>query len=66
MHAEARLRLLWQALVRTARLAVGVPDYATYVEHMRRAHPGVAPMDAETFFRDRLQARYGRGRSRCC
>ena len=25
--------------VRTARLMVGVPDYQTYVEHRRQAHP---------------------------
>ena len=56
----------WSLAVRTARLAVGVPDYDTYVAHVRLHHPGEAPMDREDFFKERLQARYGRGRSRCC
>jgi uncharacterized short protein YbdD (DUF466 family) len=56
----------WQALVRGARLAVGVPDYDTYVAHLRREHPGREPMSREAFFRERMDARYGRGRSRCC
>lgn len=54
----------WMA--RTARLAIGLPDYAGYVEHLRRAHPGTPPMSAEAFARERMEARYGRGRSRCC
>ncbi|WP_407909819.1 YbdD/YjiX family protein [Lysobacter claricitrinus] len=56
----------WGRLVHAARLAVGIPDYGAYLEHMRRSHPATAPMDETAFFRDRLQARYGRGRSRCC
>lgn len=65
-RADAAVRRAWRVLVRAARLAVGVPDYAAYVAHLRRAHPGTEPMDERAFFRDRLQARYGRGRSRCC
>lgn len=55
-----------RSLARAARLAIGVPDYAGYVEHARRAHPGMPPMTEAEFVRDRLQARYARGRSRCC
>lgn len=62
----SRLHALWTLLVQTARLVVGVPDYDRYVAHMRRLHPGTAPMDREAFFADRLRARYGRGASRCC
>lgn len=57
---------VWHRLVQAARLAVGIPDYGAYLEHMRRTHPAVAPMDEAAFFRERVQARYGRGRSRCC
>ncbi|MFC0678875.1 YbdD/YjiX family protein [Lysobacter korlensis] len=71
-HAEA-LRAVrgavsraWATAVRSARLAVGVPDYDAYVEHWRLHHPDRAPMDREAFFRERMDARYGRGRSRCC
>lgn len=56
----------WTWSARTARLAVGVPDYDVYLAHMRRMHPGIAPMDHATFFAERLQARYGSDRSRCC
>ena len=45
---------------------VGVPDYETYVAHLRQAHPGREPMSYEAFFRDRQQARYGGGGGRCC
>ncbi|KAG1167600.1 hypothetical protein G6F35_017683 [Rhizopus arrhizus] len=31
-------------LGQTLRLMVGVPDYETYVEHMRRTHPDQEPM----------------------
>lgn len=56
----------WRVAVRGARLAVGIPDYDAYVEHMRCLHPGRTPMHRTAFFRERMDARYGRGRSRCC
>lgn len=61
-----RLRGLWRLLVQTARLIVGVPDYDLYLAHMRRTHPEATPMSREAFFTERMQARYGRGASRCC
>ena len=61
-----RLRALWGFLAQTARLIVGVPDYDRYVAHMRRSHPDTPPMSREAFFVNRLDARYGRGASRCC
>lgn len=63
---RAALRSVWRQLCETARLAVGVPDYGTYLEHHRRSHPDMPPLSYEAFFADRLAARYGRGRSRCC
>ena len=60
------LRAGLQMLAHAARLAVGIPDYAAYREHMARAHPDRMPMTRDAFFRDRMDARYGRGRSRCC
>ena len=56
----------WRASAQTARLAIGIPDYDVYVDHVRRAHPGRAPMARDEFFRERMEARYGKGRSRCC
>ena len=56
----------WRWLERTARLAIGVPDYDAYVAHVRAHHPDHKPMSREAFFVERMQARYGKGRSRCC
>lgn len=53
-----------------ARLMIGVPDYDTYVAHMREAHPDRPAMTYAEFFRERQAARYGEGTStrgfRCC
>ena len=49
-----------------ARLAVGVPDYAAYLEHHRLHHPDREPPGYAAFFRERQDARYGKGRVRCC
>ena len=56
----------WRAACAMARLAIGLPDYDAYVAHMRDAHPGATPMTREAFAIERMHARYGRGRSRCC
>lgn len=61
-----RVHALWSFLAQTARLIVGVPDYDRYVAHMLRSHPDTPPMNREAFFVNRLDARYGRGASRCC
>ncbi len=60
---------LWQLLVRTARLMVGIPDYETYLEHRRTKHPGERVMTYEEFFRERQDARYAVGKGKfkgCC
>lgn len=56
----------WRHARDTARLAIGIGDYEAYAAHTRAHHPGCEPMDRDAYFRDRLAARYGRGRSRCC
>ena len=56
----------WRWAARAARLAIGIPDYEAYVEHMRERHAGHPPMDRAAFMRERMQARYGKGRARCC
>jgi uncharacterized short protein YbdD (DUF466 family) len=64
-----RLRRWYRLATQTARLMVGLPDYATYVEHRHRHHPGEPVMSREAFFRDSQARRYepaaGRG-MRCC
>ena len=60
------VRFAWRRARDTARLAIGLGDYEAYVAHVRAHHPGGEPMDRETWFHERVAARYGRGRSRCC
>jgi uncharacterized short protein YbdD (DUF466 family) len=40
-------------LATTLRLMVGVPDYETYLNHMRVNHPDQKPMEYAEFFRER-------------
>jgi uncharacterized short protein YbdD (DUF466 family) len=48
------------------RRVIGVPDYDTYVAHVRTHHPDAEPMTREEFTRQRLADRYSRPGSRCC
>ena len=63
-----RMRLVCDAVVQTARLMVGVPDYPTYVAHRQNLHPDLPVMNYQEFFRERQAARYaiGKGRFRGC
>ena len=56
-------------LGQAARMLVGMPDYDTYVEHMRNKHPDKPVMTYEEFFRERLVGGSGGGMGRpigCC
>ncbi|MDR3346849.1 MAG: YbdD/YjiX family protein [Campylobacteraceae bacterium] len=54
-------------LAQAARLMVGVPDYDSYVQHMRVTHPEQTPMSYEEFYRNRVEARYGgKSGAKCC
>ena len=66
MTVRTALARFWRVAVRTARLAIGVPDYDNYVAHMRARHPDARVMSYPEFFNDRQQKRYGTGRSGCC
>ncbi|WP_326539470.1 YbdD/YjiX family protein [Pseudorhodoferax sp.] len=55
-----------RAVGQSLRLMVGLPDYDTYLSHMAVTHPDRAPMSYEEFFKERLEARYGAGKGRCC
>jgi uncharacterized short protein YbdD (DUF466 family) len=63
-----KLKHLWDRVVQTARLMVGVPDYDTYVAHRKAHHPDEPIMSYPEFFRERQNARYsyGNGRYRGC
>jgi len=47
---------------------IGVPDYDTYVAHVKKTHPEQEPMSWDAFFRNRQDARYGGSTKgfRCC
>ena len=55
-------------LGQSMRLMVGVPEYSTYVDHMKNVHPDKPVMSYQEFFRERQEARYGsNGKvTRCC
>jgi uncharacterized short protein YbdD (DUF466 family) len=56
----------WKRAVQMARASIGVPDYDTYVAHLRKHHSEREPMSYEAFFIERQDARYKRGTGRCC
>jgi uncharacterized short protein YbdD (DUF466 family) len=63
------IRRLAFSLARSAavlRRVLGAPDYERYLEHVRRRHPGLAPLSREAYLRDALARRYDRPGSRCC
>jgi uncharacterized short protein YbdD (DUF466 family) len=68
-NSRADLAQLYRLAAQTAHLMVGLPDYATYVEHRSRHHPAEPFMSREEFFRECQRRRYspsgGRG-VRCC
>ncbi|EJM69054.1 YbdD/YjiX family protein [Pseudomonas sp. GM55] len=63
-----KLQQVARLLSQGARLMVGVPEYDNYVAQMARNHPGEPVMSHEAFFRERQEARFGRGKcnTRCC
>ena len=57
---------VWQKLLQTGALMVGVPDYAQYVSHMREVHPELAPLSEAEFVKSRMEARHGgKGVGKC-
>ncbi len=63
-ESEGRSRAArWKALARALRRILGMPDYAAYLEHCRRAgHPALL---TEREFTDEFFERRGRA-VRCC
>jgi len=55
-----------QRVARVIRRIIGVPDYQTYVAHVRTHHPGQEPLSERDFHRERLSARYSQPGNRCC
>ncbi|HET8763763.1 MAG TPA: YbdD/YjiX family protein [Rhodanobacter sp.] len=63
---NAHLQAFRKWAVQTARLCCGVPDYDTYVHHLREHHPERPIPSYAQFYRERTEARYKGGGGRCC
>jgi uncharacterized short protein YbdD (DUF466 family) len=48
------------------RQIAGMPDYTSYVEHLRRCHPQRPVPTERQFYEDFIRVRYGDGPTRCC
>ena len=57
-RVQSALRHFWRQAVRTARLAIGVADYDTYVRHLRTHHPERDLPTYEQFYTQSQAARY--------
>ncbi len=55
-----------EAALRVIRRIAGMPDYAAYLEHLKRCHPGEPLPTEREFYDSYLQSRYGDGPTRCC
>ena len=60
--APSALRRIAAAIRRIS----GMPDYAAYVEHLRRCHPDRRVPTEGEYFEQYLRARYADGPTRCC
>ena len=64
--AQAKLRTVLRAALRTVREVAGAPDYERYLEHHAVSHPGQVPLSAREYYADFVSRRFGSGPSRCC
>ena len=66
MPGRPILRSIVPAFSSFLRRIAGMPDYPTYIEHLRRCHPGSPIPNQRQFFEDFVRSRYGDGPTRCC
>jgi uncharacterized short protein YbdD (DUF466 family) len=57
---------MWSGCSAAARRIIGIPDYDTYVDHLRTRHPDRPIPSRTAFFDERQRARYSSGGGRCC
>ena len=59
-------RSLVPSFLSVLRSIAGMPNYAAYLEHLRRAHPDrPIPTEGE-FYEEFVRSRYEDGPTRCC
>ena len=54
------------AVLRVIRRVAGMPDYAVFVEHLRRCHPDRPIPTEREHYDSYLESRYGDAPTRCC
>lgn len=64
--SAVRAARFWRRIVVAARRIAGIPDYETYVAHLRSCHPERTIPTPAAFFAERQRARYRAGAGRCC
>ncbi|KAB7698785.1 putative selenoprotein [Plesiomonas shigelloides] len=55
---RVKIQAIYQRMAETARLMVGIPDYARYAAHMREQHPELPVLSEADFHRACIDARY--------
>lgn len=63
---RAEIRKLARAAGNVVRRVAGMPDYHSYVAHVRRCHPGRTVPSEREYYEDYVATRYGDGPTRCC
>jgi uncharacterized short protein YbdD (DUF466 family) len=56
----------FSSLLSAIRRIAGMPDYAAYLEHLRRCHPERGVPSEREFYETFVAARYEDGPTRCC
>ncbi|CAM2867647.1 YbdD/YjiX family protein [Skermania piniformis] len=61
-----RIRTALRGLTWWFTSVLGDHDYAAYLDHMRRNHPGSAVLDERRYWRERYAAAETDPKTRCC
>jgi uncharacterized short protein YbdD (DUF466 family) len=64
--ARGPMLFLATQLIDAIRKIAGMPNYASYVEHLRRFHPQATIPTERQYYAEFVQNRYGDGPTRCC
>jgi uncharacterized short protein YbdD (DUF466 family) len=65
-NADAATTPWWRRATAVLRRIIGVPDYASYLAHVKQCHPDRIPLTESEFVSERLKARYEQPGNRCC
>jgi uncharacterized short protein YbdD (DUF466 family) len=60
------ISVLFGRVQQSALLMCGVPNYDTYLAHMKLNHPDKEAMTYEAFFENRMNARFNHSGAKAC